>query len=107
MYYWPGMYWRRHPWWATRPGSQPLPNALPARPPRYVIPLSHRLDPPWSFGPPPPSFVRGGGGWPRHPWWLESGTRAAGTGLIGRPGWWWPSWCSPVWYRRPPRYLPR
>lgn len=63
----------------------PVPPALPAQPPRYVVPGSHWLDPayyqgfrptsPWSYGYPIP----------RIPWPGESETRAPGTGLLAGP----------------------
>ena len=63
----------------------PIPPALPARRPHYIIPGSHWMDPayyqqfrwtsPFSFGWPVP----------RTPWPGESETRAFGTGLISSP----------------------
>jgi hypothetical protein len=58
----------------------------PAQWPRYVIPGSHWLDPPYStvrrqYSSNPWAF----GCWPypRQPWAFESDTRAKGTGLLG------------------------
>lgn len=58
------------------------PIACPPSPPRYVMPGSNCLDPPYSFrlqG--PPQFV-GQFPFPRLPWPFESETRAPGTGLL-------------------------
>jgi hypothetical protein len=54
-----------------------LPTARPANAPTYVIPGSHNLDPPYSWV--------AGAAWPypRSPNFLESESRAPGTGLIG------------------------
>lgn len=61
----------------------PFPIAYPAEAPHYVVPGSHRLDPPYAFAPNcgPPWWVSQ---WPqpRQPWPWESETRAPGTGLI-------------------------
>lgn len=56
------------------------PLAVPAeRFPRYVIPCSHCLDPPYGW-------MRKSFPLPRQPWPWESESRAPGTGLIwGKP----------------------
>ena len=61
----------------------PGPIACPAPKPHYVIPGSHRLDPPysWQHHAVPP-WWRGQWPMPRMPWCFESETRAPGTGLI-------------------------
>lgn len=51
------------------------PRALPTGPPRYVVPCSSSLDPPFSFQTPNFPF-------PRAPWPFETESRAAGTGLL-------------------------
>lgn len=56
-----------------RPHAEPI--ALPAHPPHYVVPGSHKLDPPYSWNTPWWPF-------PRPPWPFETESRAAGTGLI-------------------------
>jgi hypothetical protein len=58
-----------------------FPKALPpVFPPHYVMPGSHRLDPPYSWDTPWWPY-------PRPPLAFESETRAKGTGLIwGPPG---------------------
>lgn len=63
----------------------PVPIAAPPKSPRYVMPGSNCLDPPYNqrlVG--PPQFV---GQWPfpRLPWPFESETRAPGTGLLQSP----------------------
>jgi hypothetical protein len=73
--------WGQHNNWSP---CGPLPPAFPAGPPRYVMPGSHLLDPPYSAWADP---------WypfPRPPWPFESGTRRHGTGLI-----WGPPLCPP------------
>jgi hypothetical protein len=57
--------------------------ACPAPPPSYVIPGSHRLDPPYSLqnNPCAPPWMSGKFPFPRMPWPFESETRAFGTGL--------------------------
>jgi hypothetical protein len=60
----------------------PLPPALPARRPHYVIPGSHWNDPAYWQMPRSPNPWSGGWPLPRTPWPGESETRAAGTGLI-------------------------
>jgi hypothetical protein len=58
--------------------------ACPAPVPHYVIPGSHRLDPPysWQNDPTIPSWWQGRWPWPRIPWPFESESRARGSGLI-------------------------
>jgi hypothetical protein len=73
---------RRAPVVLTTSAGMPvaLPIAKPARKvPRYVMPGSHWLDPPYSWEAQPT--------WPfpRPPRAFESETRAAGTGLIWGP----------------------
>ena len=62
----------------------PWPIAKPPQAPHYVIPGSHRLDPPysWMFDPRVPPWWRSHWPMPRMPWPWESETRAPGTGLI-------------------------
>lgn len=54
----------------------PLPPAFPARPPHYVLPGSHLLDPAYRLWQ-NPNFP-----FPRFPLPFETQTRACGTGLI-------------------------
>ena len=61
------------------------PIALPPAPPRYVMPGSHWLDPPYAQIPIWPPQFQGRWPFPRHPWPFESDTRAPGTGLLMGP----------------------
>jgi hypothetical protein len=81
-------------WW-TAPPIKPI--ALPApRCPRYVIPGSQNLDPPYSWQMQcAPPWINGRFPWPRVPWPWESETRAAGTGLIATPCPAFPPTCPP------------
>jgi hypothetical protein len=64
----------------------PLPIAMPAPPPHYVLPGSHLLDPGYWQVPANPNPWRTGWPLPRVAWPGESESRAAGTGLVaGRP----------------------
>ena len=54
----------------------PLPPAFPARPPHYVLPGSHLLDPAYRLWQ-NPNFP-----FPRFPLPFETQTRACGTGLF-------------------------
>jgi hypothetical protein len=67
----------------TPPMWQP-PIAAPPQCPRYVIPGSHRLDPPysWMVNKAVPSWWAARWPFPRQPWPFESCTRAPGTGLV-------------------------
>jgi hypothetical protein len=63
--------------WAKNEPPWPAAMAQPADPSKYVIPGSHKLDPPYSW--------QTSETWPfpRSPRRMESETRAPGTGLIG------------------------
>lgn len=64
------------------------PPALPAGPPAYVLPGSHRLDPPYAqmHDPWRPSHHQGRWPFPRAPWPFESESRPPGTGLLHGQG---------------------
>lgn len=72
-------------------GQRPI--ALPPLPPHYVMPGSHKLDPPYSH------WLRGNPNFtgtfpfPRQPWAFESESRTGGTGLIWEPHRRWPPGC--------------
>jgi len=58
-----------------QPPQTPACPALPAGPPRYVMPASHTLDPPYAW-------MTATWPFPRPPWPYETESRAPGTGLL-------------------------
>jgi hypothetical protein len=88
-----------------RPPCSPV-IALPPNLPRYVIPGSQWLDPPYSWiRPPTPPTWNAHWPFPRKPWPFESCTRAPGTGLIFSPDPCFPQPCHPL--RMPPPFGPK
>jgi hypothetical protein len=77
---------------ASPPGTLPIPDpiAKPAGKPHYVMPGSHKLDPPFAWETPWWPF-------PRPPRRYETESRAPGTGLIWGSGKHGPPGPQPPW----------